>query len=173
MRLFYCALALLMVSVAEPVGAQTLGSGGLIPGPQGPPGQSGVTIEQVQSMVPQPANVLPPSESASAAIGAQTMRYALEDHVHPRISRNPDCVTGAGGVCTVTFAATMAIPKAYPFARIAAGATQPIPCHIVAGSITTTSAQVKCFATQSILGLGLFPFTTGAAGVTVDVFVIP
>jgi len=157
--------AFFVIALALPAAAQTTINGHPI--------MNEVTLAQVQAIIPQPANVVPPSESSTASTGAQWMRYALEDHVHSRITRAVQCTTVTGGTCTVTWAAMPSVPIVLPFSLVASSATQPIPCHPVVGTITMTGATIKCFQPQSILGLGLLPFTTGAAGVSVQIFAIP
>ena len=157
--------ALLLAAAAGHADAQVLVSGR--------PLLDGVTLEQVQGLIPQPANVVPPSEASSPSMGAAVMRYALEDHVHARITRATTCVTTTGSVCTATWPAMASVPLVLPFPMVASGATQPYQCNPIAGTITTTGAQIKCFQPQSILGLGLLPFNNGPVGMTVQIFAIP
>jgi hypothetical protein len=57
--------------------------------------------------IPLPADVMPKSEATTPAKGAETKKYALEDHQHPRITSatgNPAThIIGAAGLATVTF----------------------------------------------------------------------
>jgi hypothetical protein len=118
------------------------------------------------------ASTVPPMETPSGTAGSSTT-VRRGDAIQPRITRTVTCVTVTGGTCAVTWAALPSVPTVFPIPVIASGGTQPIPCYPVSGTITTTGATIKCFQTQSILGLGLLPFTTGPAGVTVQVLAIP
>ncbi|WP_088183971.1 hypothetical protein [Sphingobium sp. Z007] len=57
--------------------------------------------------IPLPADVMPKSEATSPAKGAETKKYALEDHQHPRITSatgNPAThIIGSNGLATVAF----------------------------------------------------------------------
>lgn len=136
------------------------------------------SMAQVQAIIPQPANVTPPSESTTPAVGAQSMRYALEDHVHQRISRAAVVTTDSNGAWTVTWSPALpAAPAVLPIA-VNAG-TQPIICNVT--TRTTTTAAGKCWLAQNTVlslglvtaGLTLLPFANAAASTSVQVFAIP
>lgn len=55
------------------------------------------------SDIPQPANAPPMGEAVTAAKGAQTTRFALEDHQHPRLTSTTVGTIGSSGTATVTF----------------------------------------------------------------------
>lgn len=129
-------------------------------------------VSGIMAAIPTPATTIPTMETVGGVAGTSNT-YRRGDAVQPRITRSVTCTTVAGGTCEVTWATMQTVPLVYPIPAIPSGATQPVPCYPVSGTITTTGATIKCFASQSILGLGLLPFTTGAAGVTVQVLAIP
>lgn len=145
----------------------------------GRPPASGVTLDQVQAIIPQPANITPPSESTAAATGAQTMRYALEDHVHQRITRAQDVTTDASGYWAASWA-SMPLAQAPAVWPIAINSTtQPVICNVT--TRTTTGATGRCWisrtlpATLTVLTnlISYDLFGTPAATISVQVLAIP
>ena len=119
-----------------------------------------------------PMAAIPPTETVGGAAGSgSTCRLA--NAIQPRISRTVAFTTAANGSAVVTWADMGLVPLVFPIASIANAATQVPACYPVSGTITSTGVTIKCFVTQSILGLGLAPFTSAAAGVTGQVLALP
>ncbi len=61
-------------------------------------------VKAVADAMPLPAAQMPQPERTGAAKGAETQRYALEDHQHPRISSvSPILTLDANGMAVVSF----------------------------------------------------------------------
>lgn len=130
-------------------------------------------VNAVAATVPAPASSVPNMEVVGGAIGTAGT-YRPGNAVQPRISRTMRCTTASGGTCTLTWPDIgNAAPVLIADPEIGSSATQVPVCNPVSGTVTATGATVKCFVTQSILGLGIVPFTTAAAGVVVHVLAFP
>lgn len=134
-------------------------------------------IEAVQAAQPQPASATPPSEVVGGQMGSQ-VRYAREDHTHPRITRAAVVTTDSTGAWSVTWAAAVSTPPVVLPVPVNAS-TQPIVCNVT--TRTTTSASGRCWlartlpATLTLLtNLISFDIFGGAAtGIQVQVLAIP
>lgn len=178
---------MLAALIASPVSSQTVGAGGLIPGPQGPPGISPdvsvlatkTEVYAVQATIPQPASVVPPFEAISPTIGTPGT-YRPADSVIPRITRAGSCTLIAGGTCTITWATATASTPMVILQPINTVATQPMSCNPTVAP-TTTSVSIKCWTLQTTTlslaivttGLNLAPASTSAAGTIVQAIAIP
>lgn len=80
----------------------------------------------LKTEVPAPANVAPKGEARSAATGAQSMKYALEDHQHPRLTSATIVTLDGTNTATVTFTRTFAAEPSIDLTPIAPGGTQPV-----------------------------------------------
>lgn len=130
-------------------------------------------VQAIQSQIPQPANSVPPADmSTSGAVGSSP-QYRPIDAQAPRVSRTVSGTTGAAGTAAITWPAMASVPKLTVTPYVASADTQVPTCYPVAGSVTTTGATIKCFRTQTLLGLGLVPFTVAPAGVQFDVLALP
>lgn len=119
-----------------------------------------------------PAATIPPMEVVGGSAGSgNTCRLA--NAVQPRISRTVPFTTGAAGTATVAWADMGAIPLLNVQENVTASATNVPKCYPVIGTITATGATIKCYLTQSILGLGLVPFVAASSGVVGQVIAIP
>lgn len=130
-----------------------------------------------QAAVPAPANATPPSEMIGGQTGSQ-VRYAREDHTHPRITRAGIVVTDSGGAWSVTWATPLAsAPAVLPVPVNAT--TQPVVCNV--STRTTAGATGRCWlartlpATLSLLSalVSYDIFGAAATGVSVQVLAIP
>lgn len=130
-----------------------------------------------QAAMPLPANATPPSEMIGGQTGSQ-VRYAREDHTHPRITRAAVVTTDGSGGWAVTWATSMAsVPTVLPVPVNAS--TQPIVCNVA--TRTTTGATGRCWlartlpATLSLLSalVSYDVFGAAATGVSVQVLAIP
>lgn len=119
-----------------------------------------------------PMPAVPPTETVGGAAGSGT-NCRLVNSVQPRISRTIAFTTGSDGTAVVTWVSMGITPLVFPVPNIASGATQVPVCYPVIGTITATGVTIKCYVTQSILGLGIVPFTAAAAGVTGQVLALP
>lgn len=79
-----------------------------------------------KSDVPAAATTAPKGEARSAGIGAQSMKYALEDHQHPRLTSATIVTLDATNTATVTFTRTFAVEPSIDLTPIAPGGTQPV-----------------------------------------------
>lgn len=70
------------------------------------PGASVADVQALAAQIPAPASVPPKSEATGAATGAQTGRFALEDHQHPRLTSTTYGTLDANGQTTITFTRT-------------------------------------------------------------------
>lgn len=131
----------------------------------------------VQAQMPQPADATPPSEVVGGQTGSQ-VRYAREDHTHPRITRAAVVTTDSTGAWSVIWAAPVATaPVVLPVPVNTS--TQPIVCNVA--TRTTTSASGRCWlartlpATLTLLtNLVSFDIFGGAAtGTQVQILAIP
>jgi hypothetical protein len=62
----------------------------------------GVSLEQVQAIVPTPSNVTPPGVADNGSIGTQTSMYALANHTHASKARK-QIVTMGSAASTYTW----------------------------------------------------------------------
>ncbi|WP_279141288.1 hypothetical protein, partial [Sphingomonas paucimobilis] len=86
------------------------------------------TADSAAASVPQPANATPPMEMVGGQTGSQ-VRYAREDHTHPRITRAAIVTTDSGGNWSVTWASPLASsPTVLPVPVNAT--TQPVICNV-------------------------------------------
>ena len=129
------------------------------------------------TMILSPANTTPPSEMIGGQTGAQ-VRYAREDHTHPRITRAGVVTTDANGNWSVTWAtATTSVAAVLPVPINAS--TQPIVCNVA--TRTTTGATGRCWLSRTlpatILTLTALVsydlFGAPANSISVQVFAIP
>jgi hypothetical protein len=121
----------------------------------------------------QPMAAIPPSETIGGAAGSGS-NCRLVNSIQPRISRFVAFTTGADGTAVVTWQSMGSAPPGVTIQEnIASNATNVPKCYPVNGTLTATGVTVKCYITQSILGLGLIPFTTATAGVTGTVLTLP
>jgi len=125
-----------------------------------------------QAAIPVPASTVPGMEMVGGAAGS-TNTYRRGDAVQPRISRTVSGTTGSAGTAAITWPAMAAVPKLVVTPYVTAAETQVPTCYPVIGTVTTSGATIKCFKTQTLLGLGLIPFAVAPAGVQFDVLALP
>jgi len=130
-------------------------------------------VAAVQAQIPLPSESPPTPDMATAGSLGSSPRYRRPDDQAPRISRTVSGVTGAAGTAALTWPAMPGVPKLTVTPYVSSADTQVPTCFPVVGTITTTGATIKCFRTQSILGLGLVPFVVAPAGVQFDVLALP
>lgn len=127
--------------------------------------------------VPQPANATPPMEMVGGQTGSQ-VRYAREDHTHPRITRAAVVTTDSSGNWSVTWASPLASsPTVLPVPVNAT--TQPVICNVA--TRTTTGATGRCWLARTLPAtiltltalLSFDLFGTAANGISVQVLAIP
>jgi hypothetical protein len=125
-----------------------------------------------QAAIPVPASTTPGMEMVGGAAGT-TNTFRRGDAIQPRISRTVSGTTSAAGTAAVTWQAMGSVPKLVVTPYVTSTETQVPTCYPVTGTVTTTGATIKCFRTQTLLGLGLIPFTVAPAGVQFDVLALP
>lgn len=135
------------------------------------------SIAAVAATVPVPRSTVPLMDTIGGAAGTAGT-YLPGNTQQQRITRTFVGVTNATGIITATWAAMPVAPNSVvAFADTTASATMPTPCAPIAGTVTTTGAQVKCWTAQtvtvSLLGATVAPFTTTASGVTVRITAVP
>ena len=131
----------------------------------------------IQAQMPKPADATPPSEVVGGQTGSQ-IRYAREDHTHPRITRAAVVTTDSAGAWSVTWATPVTTPPVVLPVPVNAS-TQPIVCNVA--TRTTTQATGRCWlartlpATLTLLtSLISFDIFGGAAsGTQVQILAIP
>jgi hypothetical protein len=119
-----------------------------------------------------PMAAIPPTETVGGSAGSGTA-CRLVNSVQPRISRTVSFTTGSNGTAVITWTDMGAVPLVFPIPNVASGATQVPACYPVIGTATATGVTIKCFITQTLLGLGLVPFVAASAGVTGQVLALP
>lgn len=131
----------------------------------------------VEAQMPKPADATPPSEMIGGQTGSQ-VRYAREDHTHPRITRAAVVTTDASGAWSVTWSAAVPTPPVVlPVPVNTSG--QPIVCNVT--TRTTTTASGRCWlartlpATLTLLTslISFDIFGAAATGIQVQVLAIP
>lgn len=138
----------------------------------------GLTLDQVQAAMPQPAQVIPQTEAVGGAVGSTTS-YMRADAKIPRITRAATLTTAGDGTFSATWAQALAAPPTVSLTWVNTGAS-PVTCELTAAP-TATAVQGKCKGAQTSLlnlsiitaGLTLNPFNSGAAGISVHVVAIP
>lgn len=107
-----------------------------------------------KSEVPQPANSAPVAEKTSADAGAQSTRFAMEDHAHPRLSSASIVTLDASSLATVTFTRSFAAEPCAVFAAVNTGGTsQPLVVEVVSWVKTGanfTGANIKGYRGQQL-----------------------
>lgn len=130
-----------------------------------------------QAAIPTPASATPPSEMIGGQTGSQ-VRYAREDHTHPRITRAGVVNTDSNGGWSVTWATALgSVPAVLPVPINAT--TQPVVCNVATRS--TTGASGRCWlartlpATITVLTslVAYDVFGSPATGISVQVLAIP
>lgn len=129
------------------------------------------------NVMPLPATVASPGEVIAGQIGT-ALRYAREDHTHPRLSRTLTVTTAAGGTFSGTWSTPMASAPAVILTPIAASSS--IDCQLTTPA-TTTGFTGRCWTAQTTTlnlgiitaGLSLNPMTATVAGVQVQVIALP
>ena len=130
-------------------------------------------VQAIQAAMPQPSESVPTADmTTSGAIGT-SVRYRRIDDQAPRVSRTESGVTTSAGTGVVSWPAMSSVPQLTVTPYVSNTETQVPTCYPVTGSVTTTGATIKCFKTQTLLGLGLVPFTVAPAGVAFDVLALP
>jgi hypothetical protein len=171
------AIALSLALVASPVGAQVVtapptGTSAVDTAARAAAAEAKSAADAAAAAIPVPASTVPGMETIGGAAGsANTFRRG--DAVQPRISRTVSGTTGANGQATISWPAMPSAPKLTVTPYVTSAETQVPTCYPVAGTVTTTGAVIKCFRTQTLLGLGLIPFTVAPAGVQFDVLALP
>lgn len=114
-------------------------------------------------------------------IGGQTgsqVRYAREDHTHPRITRAAVVTTDSAGAWSVTWSTPVATSPAVLPVPVNA-TTQPVVCNVA--TRTATGATGRCWLARTlpatltvITSLVSYDiFGAPASGLSVQVFAIP
>lgn len=138
---------------------------------------SGVTVDQVQALIPVPAAATPQNEQVGGAVGT-SMNYMRADAKIPRITRVAIVTTDASGNWSVTWSTPlMSTPAVLPIA-INSGA-QPVVCNVATTSATgaTGSCQMARTlpATLTLLTalVNYSVFQVPATGTQVQILAIP
>lgn len=124
---------------------------------------SGLTMEQVQAVIPQPATAMPPGV-ADAGTKGSAPRYALEDHTHASKARKqivtmPSAATTYTWTYPVAFASGV-VPIVNAIVQVAAGNTDLFNVQIV-GSPTNT----QCTFQINRVSAGLLSLLLGALSI--------
>ncbi len=195
MKSFASAVALL---IATPVFAQTVGGGGLIQGPPGPPGISpdvtalNARIDQAaadaqaaiakaaaaQAAIPQRATSLPPTEVTAPVLGS-SMQYRGADDPQPRITRTASCtvaIVNGIGSCEVAWdgspfavGVTPRLAGAPATVTATVGAANEQPMTCKAYGMSRLMIGFRCWQAQS----SALTAAALTAGVTVLPFAAP
>ncbi|MFK4871661.1 hypothetical protein [Novosphingobium sp. ZW T3_23] len=164
--------ALAQVVIAPPASTANTATKSEVQAAQAAAESAAAAAAAAQAAIPVPASSVPGMEMVGGAAGS-TNTYRRGDAVQPRISRTVTGTTGSAGTAAVTWPAMAAVPKLVVTPYVTAAETQVPTCYPVTGTVTTTGATIKCFRTQTLLGLGLIPFTVAPAGVQFDVLALP
>lgn len=136
-------------------------------------GPSRAEIDALAAQIPQPSSSVPAPDMATSGVIGSSPRYRRIDDQAPRISRTVSGVTLSTGSGAVTWPEMSSVPKLTVTPYVSSTETLPPACYPVLGTVTTTGATIRCYKTQSILGLGLVPFTVAPSGVQFDVLALP
>lgn len=137
----------------------------------------GVSMDQVQAVLPQPSSATPQNEQVGGASGA-SVAYMRADAKIPRITRAATVVTDVSGNWSVTWGTPlMATPAVLPV-PVNTG-TQPVVCNV--STATATGATGRCWlartlpATLTLLTalISFDIFGAGASAISVQVLAIP
>ena len=137
----------------------------------------GLTLSDVQAMMPQPSDAAPPMESVTPSAGTAPT-YRRSDAQPTRITRATTVTTVSGGTFSGTWSAPL--PNAPVIVLTPISANASIDCQLTAAP-TTSTFQGRCWTAQTTLlnlsiitaGLTLNPMNNTAAGVQVQVLAIP
>lgn len=123
----------------------------------------GLTTEQVQALVPQPATSMPPGVSDNGAKGAD-LRYALADHTHASKARKQIVVMGAASSTYTwiypTAFANGVVPVVSGIVQVPNGTTDLFNVQIV-GTPTAT----QCTFQINRVSAGLLALLLGALSI--------
>lgn len=118
----------------------------------------GVSLDQVQAIVPQPSNTAPPGVADNGALGTD-MKYALANHTHASKARKARVQCNADGTLTWTYSTPFdvgVVPRVVAIAEAATGVTDVINVQVV-DTPTNVSCKLLVNRTQrsvaSLLGL--------------------
>lgn len=111
-------------------------------------------VEAVKAQIPQPATASPKSEMTGGAVGS-AMRYALEDHQHPRLTSTTYATLDGAGKATVTFTRTFLNKPGFSITEIDGTNTQPLVCVVESFVPNTptgpyTGCVVKGYRSQAL-----------------------
>lgn len=123
--------------------------------------QSSMTDLQstVMNAIPQPGNVVPPTDNTTGSVGATVSRYMLQDAVRPARYRSGSCTLNAGQ-CTITWSTPFGAtpnPLGDPSVVNTNSGTNMVQCNWSA--ISTTSGTVVCKAPALTLNISLGSLT--------------
>lgn len=76
--------------------------------------------------IPQPATVMPSSESTGGSAGSDTSHFAQLGHSHPRLTSTTPAVLAADGTATVMFTRTFAAQPGVVMTEVNASGNQPL-----------------------------------------------
>jgi hypothetical protein len=156
-------VALLLSSVASPALAQEVSTSG----------PTRAELDALAAQIPQPSSSVPSADMATAGQLGSSARYRRVDDQAPRISRTVSGTTDATGSGAVSWPAMPSAPKLTVTPYVSSTETLPPACYPVLGTVTTTGATIRCYKSQSLLGLGVLPFTVAPSGVQFDVLALP
>lgn len=117
-------------------------------------------VAQVQSSMPAPSTVAPPSVADNGATGTMTQVYALANHTHASKARKGRVLVPVSGVFDVTFGTpfTTGAPLCVLTAETTAGDTNVVNAQ-VDGLTTMTGFRIRITRTAitvaSLLGLSI------------------
>ena len=121
----------------------------------------GMTLDQVQAIVPTPSNVTPPGVSDNSAIGTQTTMYALANHTHASKARK-QIITMGSAASTYTWTYPVAfnagtVPIVSAIVQVASGNQDLFNVQVV-GTPTAT----QCTFQINRVSAGLLALLLGA-----------
>lgn len=124
-------------------------------------------LAELQASIPQPANTAPMAEKTGAAIGAQTTKFALEDHQHPRLTSVTQGVISSGSTAVIDFTRTFTNEPGIDYQELPPTANtttpvtadtdalaQPTQCKVIAwkkdGNGLFTGCTVRIWKAQTV-----------------------
>lgn len=153
------SLCLALVAVGYNAKAQFSAGGGV--GADVTKAYVDAAVATAMAAIPTAASMVPPTDSASGAVGAVTNQFARPDAVRPaRYRSSTGTIAGGAGVATITWStpfATTPNPLGDPAVVNANAATSMIQCNWT--SISTTGATVKCVQPLISLSISLGALT--------------
>ena len=126
----------------------------------------GLTVQQVQDMIPKPAVAAPPGVADESAKGSAVGNYAVEDHTHQSSVQATIINIATGATGTWTYAKPFANGVKPVISCDVESADPNYPITVNFYNVTNIGLSFKVFKSQAVQGLTL----ANLVGAVVNVF---